>query len=164
MYTSFTIGGMRRCRGSLKCSNCLVIDSSITDECLSGVLPPYPICCLAQNATALVKKAQESSTRCCSPPAAADLELCSEYDCLCKCMLSHEQIFVENSLIYFVHSYPLECPVKDSEKFKSRIGDHCRAVAACPTLDSLTVVSMTNNNLRGIDMEKQIQREEYTHP
>ena len=63
-----------------KCSSCLVIEDTLTDECLSGVLPPYPICCLAQNATALVKKAQESSTRCCSPPAAADLHLCSEYD------------------------------------------------------------------------------------
>ena len=73
----------------------------------------------------------------------------------------------ENSPIYFVHSYPLECPVKDSEKFKSKIGDHCRAVAECPTLDSLTAtVSVTNNNLRGdnIDMGKQIQREEYAYP
>jgi len=62
----------------------------------------------------------------------------------------------ENSPIYFVHFYPLECPVKDSEKFKSKIGDHCKAVTACPTLDSLTAVSVTNNNLRGdnIDMGK----------
>lgn len=74
-----------------KCSSCLVIDSTITDECLSGVLPPYPICCLAQNATELIAKAQESSTRCCSPPATADLEQCSEYCSLC---ISHEQIFV----------------------------------------------------------------------
>lgn len=67
--------------------------------------------------------------------------------------------------IHFVHTYTLECPVKDSEKFKMKIGDHCKAVAACPSIDSLTVVSVTNNNLRGdIDMEKQIQREEYTDP
>lgn len=72
----------------------------------------------------------------------------------------------ENSHIYFVHSYPLECPVKDSEQFKSRIGDHCKAVAACPSVDSLTAVSVTNNNVRGdnIDTGKQIQREEYAYP
>ena len=66
--------------------------------------------------------------------------------------------------LLFVHTFTLECPVKDSEKFKSKIGDHCKAVSSCPSVDSLPVVSMTNNNLRGIDMEKQIQREEYTYP
>ena len=65
--------------------------------------------------------------------------------------------------LLFVHTFTLECPVKDSEKFKSRIGDHCRAVASCP-ITSLSTMSVTNNNLRGIDMGKQIQREEYAYP
>jgi len=69
-----------------KCSTCLVIEDTLTDECLSGILPPFPICCGFTNTTELIAKAEGSSTRCCSPPAAADLEKCSEYftmTCLC---------------------------------------------------------------------------------
>ena len=65
-------------KSSCKCPT----DPNYSDECLSGVIPPSPICCGRASAKEWVDHAKDAATRCCADDMSK-----------CKCPIKEENKF-----------------------------------------------------------------------